>query len=121
MTFREALQRYYYYHYHDGNNNNNKIRFEVYTYDSPGIALSDFKPNFYDLMLTDIYMPNMNGLELSQKILELDANIRICFMSAAEVNIQGLREVYPKVSFGCFIKKPVTIEDLVKRLLAELD
>ena len=55
------------------------------------------------------------------KDLELDANIRVCFMSAAEVNIEALREVYPKVSFGCFIKKPVTIDDLVKRLLAELD
>jgi hypothetical protein len=43
-------------------------------------------------------------------------------MSAAEVNIEGLREVYPKArSFGCFIKKPVTIDQLVKRLLAELD
>jgi hypothetical protein len=63
----------------------------------------------------------MNGLELSQKILELDPNIRVCFMSAAEVNIKALREVYPKVSFGCFIKKPVTIEYLVERLLSELD
>ncbi|MFL6358371.1 MAG: hypothetical protein ACJ72V_03385, partial [Nitrososphaeraceae archaeon] len=59
--------------------------------------------------------------ELSQKILELDSNIRVCFMSAAEVNIQALREVYPSLSFGCFIKKPVTIEYLAKRLLAELD
>ncbi|MFL6382736.1 MAG: hypothetical protein ACJ72S_15825 [Nitrososphaeraceae archaeon] len=42
-------------------------------------------------------------------------------MSAAEVNIQALREVYPSLSFGCFIKKPVTIEYLAKRLLAELD
>jgi hypothetical protein len=39
-------------------------------------------------------------------------------MSAAELNIQAIREVYPKVSFGCFIKKPVTIEYLVKRLKA---
>jgi hypothetical protein len=61
------------------------------------------------------------GLQLSQKILELDVNVRICFMSAAEINIQALREVYPKVSFGCFIKKPVTIEYLVKRLSKELD
>ena len=66
-------------------------------------------------------MPYMNGFELYQRILDLDANIRVCFMSAAEVNIDGLREVYPKVSFGCFIKKPVTIDKLVKRLLAELD
>jgi CheY-like chemotaxis protein len=66
-------------------------------------------------------MPHMNGFELCQKVLELDADIRVCFMSAAEVNIEALREVYPKVSFGCFIKKPVTIDYLVKRLLAELD
>jgi len=66
-------------------------------------------------------MPHMNGLELCQKVFELDADIRVCFMSAAEVNIEALREVYPKVSFGCFIKKPVTIDYLVKRLLAELD
>jgi two-component SAPR family response regulator len=93
----------------------------VYTYNDPVIALSKFKPNFYDLLLTDINMPKMNGFELCEKILELDANVRVCFISAAEVNIQALREVYPKLSFGCFIKKPVTIEYLAKRLLAELD
>jgi response regulator RpfG family c-di-GMP phosphodiesterase len=64
----------------------------------------------------------MNGFELCEKILEIDVNIRVCFMSAAEVNIEALREVYPKArSIGCFIKKPVTISHLVKRLLAELD
>jgi two-component SAPR family response regulator len=62
----------------------------------------------------------MNGFELSKKVLELDANIRVCFISSTEVNVQALREVYSKVSFGCFIKKPVTIEQLVKRLEAEL-
>jgi CheY-like chemotaxis protein len=41
-------------------------------------------------------MPHMNGFELCEKILELDVNIRVCFMSAAEVNIEALREVYPK-------------------------
>jgi response regulator RpfG family c-di-GMP phosphodiesterase len=73
-------------------------------------------------MLTDIFMPNMNGFELCEKILELDVNIRVCFMSAAEVNIEALREIYPKArSIGCFIKKPVAIEYLVNRLKAELD
>jgi response regulator of citrate/malate metabolism len=105
----------------EGYYDNKRRRFEVYPYLNPAVALSEFKPNFYDLLLTDIYMPLMNGFELSQKILELDVNIRVCFISAAEINIEALREVYPKVSFGCFIKKPVTIDQLVKRLLAELD
>ena len=101
-----GLDGYYY-------DDDNKIKFEVYTYNNPEIALSEFKPNFYDLMLIDVYMPHMNGYELCQKILELDINIRVCFMSAAEVNIQALREVYPKISFGCFIKKPVSIDYLI--------
>jgi hypothetical protein len=41
--------------------------------------------------------------------------------SWSEVNIEALREIYPKVSFGCFIKKPVDIKYLVERLLVELD
>jgi hypothetical protein len=66
-------------------------------------------------------MPNMNGFQLYEKILELDVNIRVCFMSALEVNVEALKEVYPKVSFGCFIEKPVSIKYLIKRLSAELD
>jgi len=51
----------------------------------------------------------------------LDVNIRVCFITAGEVNIEALREVYPKINLGCFIKKPVSIDYLVKRLSAELD
>ena len=112
LTFKVGLDNYYY---------GGKKRFEVYTYNDPLLVLIQFKPHFYDLLLTDIYMPNVNGYQLCEKILELDVNIRVCFMSAIEVNIQALREVYPKVSFGCFIEKPVTIEYLIKRLSAELD
>jgi response regulator of citrate/malate metabolism len=60
-------------------------------------------------MLIDVYMPGMNGFQFCEKVLELDVNIRVCFISAAELNIEALREVYPRVGFGCFIKKPVTI------------
>jgi CheY-like chemotaxis protein len=44
-------------------NNNNDVnkRIEVYTYNNPVVALSEFKPNFYDLLLVDINMPHMNG------------------------------------------------------------
>jgi DNA-binding response OmpR family regulator len=66
-------------------------------------------------------MPNMNGFQLCEKILESDVNIRICFMSALEVNIRALREVYSNVNFGCFIEKPVSIKYLIERLAAGLD
>jgi DNA-binding response OmpR family regulator len=96
--------------------------FEVYTFNDSLDALAYFKPNFYyDLLLVDINMPKMNGFELCTKISEIDLNIKIRFITAGDINIDGLREVYPALSTGCFIKKPVTISDLVKRLKAELE
>ena len=115
LTFKVGLDGYY---YGDGDK---KKRFEVYSFNDPLLVVKEFKPQFYDLLLTDIYMPNMNGFELCQMILKLDIDIRVCFMSSLELNIQALREVYPNVSFGCFIKKPVTIKYLIERLSAELD
>ena len=47
----------------------------------------------WELLLTDIYMPHMNGFELCEKIIELDVNIRVCFMSALEVNISSKRSI----------------------------
>jgi response regulator RpfG family c-di-GMP phosphodiesterase len=65
-------------------------------------------------------MPTMNGFEFCEKILKLDMNVTVCFMSGAEINHEALREIYPFVSLGCFIKKPVTIDYFVKRLKSEL-
>ena len=95
--------------------------FDVYTYNDPLEALSKFRPNFYDLLLVDINMPRIDGIELSRQILELDANVKICFITAGEANIEVLRELYPTRGIGCYIKKPVTIEQLVRRIKVELD
>jgi DNA-binding response OmpR family regulator len=113
LTFKQGLET--------ENKNDNKIFFKVYTYNDPLVALSEFKPNFYDLLVIDINMPKMNGFELSTKILEIDINPRICFMSSGQINQEALRELYPTLSIGCFIRKPITIDELVRRVKAELD
>ena len=95
--------------------------FEVYSYSDPLEALSNFKSNFYDLLLIDINMPKMNGFELCTEILKFDINVKICFITAGEIYIEALREVHPTINIGCFIKKPVTIDYLVKRIKAELE
>ena len=42
-------------------------------------------------------------------------------MSAGEVNHEAVRELYPTISIGCFIKKPIAIDYLIKRIKAELE
>jgi DNA-binding response OmpR family regulator len=98
----------------------NKSSFHVNTYNDPLVALSEFKPDFYDLMLIDINMPKMNGFDFCVKVFEVDVNPRVCFMSSEFINQEALREQYPSLSIGCFIRKPVTIENLVRRVKAEL-
>jgi CheY-like chemotaxis protein len=112
ITFKAVIEEI-------SNDVNKKI--EVYTSNNPAVALSEFKPNFYDLLLVDINMPHMNGFELCEKILAIDINVKVCFMSSVEINREALREIYPAISIGCFIRKPVTIDYSVKRIMSELD
>jgi DNA-binding response OmpR family regulator len=107
LTFKSALER-------------ENDKFEVYTFNDPLLVLLQFKPSFYDLLLVDINMPDMNGFELCTEILKVDINVKICFMSAGEVNHEAVREIYPTISIGCFIKKPIAIDYLLKRIKAEL-
>ena len=97
VTFKAGIEE---------NNNDPNTRIEVYTSNDPISALLEFKPNYYDLLLVDINMPHMNGFELCEKILVIDINVRICFMSSVEINREALREIYPSLSLGCFIRKP---------------
>ena len=94
---------------------------QVYTYDSPVTALLEFKPNFYDLLLIDVNMPMMDGFQLCEKLLQKDLNVRVCFMTSGEINMDAAREVHPLKSIGCFIKKPITTEQLLGHIRAELE
>jgi DNA-binding response OmpR family regulator len=99
----------------------NKISFHVNTYNDPLLALSEFKPDFYDLMLVDINMPKMNGFDFCVKVFEVDLNPKVCFISSALINQEALKEQYPSLSFGCFIEQPITIDNLIRRVKAELE
>jgi CheY-like chemotaxis protein len=100
---------------------NNDSAMQVYGYDNPLNALIEFKPNFYDLLLIDVNMPSMDGFQLCEKILQKDVNVKVCFMTSGEINMDAAREVYPHISMGCFIKKPITTDALARRIRAELE
>jgi CheY-like chemotaxis protein len=96
------------------------VGYEVTVFDDPVIALSNFQPGLYDLLLLDIRMPNMNGFELHYKIQQIDDKVKVCYISAYELDYIRLRETFPSLKTDCLIKKPVDIDDLVKRVKAEL-
>jgi len=113
-TFKVAIE--------DSNNDVDvNKRIKVNTSNDPVLALSEFKPNFYDLLLLDINMPHMNGFQLCEKMLAIDINVRVCFMSSGKINREALRDIYPSLTVGCFMKKPMNIDYLLKRIRSELD
>jgi CheY-like chemotaxis protein len=102
MLFRLTLGRY---------------GFKIDTYTSPLLALSDFKPGFYDLAVLDIKMPQMDGFELYKELKKKDNKVKICFLTASEMYYEKFRkQEYESMDKNLFIRKPISNEDLVEKL-----
>ena len=63
------------------------------------LALKSFKEDSYDLLVIDIVMPEMDGFSLYEEIRKIDKKVKVCFITAFEVNYQALRAVFPAAYF----------------------
>jgi FixJ family two-component response regulator len=91
--------------------------FEVDAYTSSTLALSNFKPNSYGLLLLDIRMPIMNGFELFRKMKSIDSGVEVCFITAFEDYREEFKESFPMLDEAkYFIRKPKAIQDLVNHV-----
>src|SRR5919202_3879200 len=96
--------------------------FKVDAFDNPLKALSNFKAGLYDLLLLDIKMPKMNGFEAYRQMKETDKKVKVCFITASEMNYyeEIRKEIFPKLGVKRLIRKPIRMDDLVKDLTDEL-
>ena len=93
--------------------------FVVDAFNDPVLALSNYKPGVYGLLLLDVKMPQINGFELYEKIKKIDSEVKACFITAHEVYYESLKEIFPTMDLDCYVK-PIEIEDLVSHVKAEL-
>ena len=96
--------------------------FEVDAFDKPDAALSYFNQEMYDLLLLDIKMPKMNGIEFYKRMKEIDEKVKVCFITASEIHYfeEIAKEIFPILGVRRLIRKPIKIQDLVKTVKAEL-
>jgi DNA-binding response OmpR family regulator len=90
--------------------------FEVDAYTDPELALSAFKPDYYDLLLLDIKMPKMDGYELYEKLKKIDDKVKVCFLTASERYKEEHRPSFLSSNSASFLRKPITVDDLVKKV-----
>jgi DNA-binding response OmpR family regulator len=94
--------------------------FVVDAYNDPLDAIANFKADSYDLLLLDIKMPKMNGFELYNKLHQIDEKAKICFITAYDLYYDEFKRVFPKIKVECFIRKPVSINNLARVIKDEL-
>ena len=91
--------------------------FRVHAFNDPQEALSNYKPDYYDLVILDIKMPKMDGFELYDGIKKKDHKAKICFLTASELYYEEFRKKeYCALDKKLFIRKPITNEDLLREL-----
>ena len=74
-------------------------------------ALDVFEPGAFDLVLTDLMMPGMSGLDLLGRVLEADANVA-CVMITGSATIDTAVEAIKLGAFN-YVSKPFTADELV--------
>lgn len=101
-----------------------KNDFMVDTFSKADDAIENFQnhpPNYYDLVITDIRMPKVNGFELYRRIKDTNPNMKIAFITAFEINKEEFSKVIPSVNVTHFISKPVSISKLREKIKSILD
>lgn len=95
--------------------------FAVEVFNDPQAALASFKPGYYDLMIIDIRMPKLNGFDLYRELKKRDENVKVCFLTAFEIYYEEFRKMFPTVDVRAFIRKPVSISNLVSQVNATIE
>lgn len=109
------------------------VELQVDVYNDPLLALSDYKPGIYDLLLLDIKMPKIDGFELYKKIQDKETKMKdtsdndddmpnVCFITAYdEAYYTQFKESFPKFEKdNCFLRKPILLAELVNKVKSQL-
>jgi DNA-binding NtrC family response regulator len=90
----------------------------IFTFTNPIMALEHFKINRkdYRLIVSDLRMPGINGIELLKRVKELNPLVRTVLMTAFEFDDELFQQYAEKQIINGFLQKPILLKDLVKEV-----
>ena len=96
-----------------------KNGFAVEAFTNPQEALQSFKSDAesYCLVLSDMRMPLLSGIQLSKKVKEINPNVKVILMTAFEIRNEEFSKVFPSTQVDGFVQKPIGIKDLTDKIL----
>lgn len=92
--------------------------YTVFDYQDPKKAIDDTRDTPFDLVLTDIVMPEITGPDLVREIKAARPDVACIYMSGYDVHQIASRGV---VSSCDYLRKPFTPEGLAQRVRATLE
>jgi DNA-binding NtrC family response regulator len=94
--------------------------FLVDGFTNPEEALQSFKSNAesYSLLLSDVRMPGLSGMQLARKVKETNPDVKVVLMTAFEIMDNEFSKVFPSTQVDGFIQKPVRIRELTDKILS---
>jgi DNA-binding response OmpR family regulator len=100
-----------------------KNRFSVSAFTNPEEALRNFQSNSesYCLMLSDIRMPGLSGMQLARKVKEINSDVKVVLMTSFEIRDSEFSKVFPSTHVDGFVQKPIGIKDLTNKILSLID
>ena len=97
--------------------------FALVSFNDPLIALEHYteNKNDYVLVISDLKLPKLSGLELLKKVKGLNPKVRTILVSAYEVGENDVFQKYVKEGIiDLFISKPVKINDLCQSVSEQI-
>ncbi len=91
--------------------------FEVDAYNNPSLAIANYRPGIYHVLLLDIKMPQIDGFELYKRIHKMDNNANVFFLTAIS-DFSGYKGGNKPLGENRFIQKPIDGPELLKRITA---
>jgi CheY-like chemotaxis protein len=95
-----------------------RVGLRVDTFNDPVLALKSYKPHLYDLVILDVIMPELDGLELYTQLKRKDSGINICFLTASSEPYREklLKEKYNQLSRDLFLEMPLPTSELIREV-----
>ena len=95
----------------------------IFTFTDATVAFEHFRINnsAYVLVISDLRMPHINGLDLVYEVKKINPSVRTLLMTAFEVNDNLFQEYIKNRVINGFLQKPIKLGELRREVIKQIN